>query len=138
MSRIIKTENGFRMRERALKLIGKAISEFENAKKDADLLDIASFIALMLDEIENSVQETSVAWEKREYWIKADQFRSEWNWVGQLKAQLMQAIQQKDLENIGEIFERLRKNAKVLEGMIKVRKGIDYIGSYSRFKSKFG
>ncbi|RCK76042.1 MAG: hypothetical protein ANABAC_0193 [Anaerolineae bacterium] len=138
MSRIIKTQNGYQIREKALKLIGKAISESEYVNNNESYIELASFIALSLDEIENSIRETTAAWEKRDYWVKADQFRAEWSWVGQAKDQLVRAIKQKDLQKIGEVFEALRKNRKILEGMVKVRKGVDYSGSYSRFRNRFG
>lgn len=137
MSRIIKTQNGYRVREKALKLIGVAISEFNYANNIEDCLNIAAFIALSLDEIENSVRETADAWEKRDYWVKADQFRSEWGWVGMTKNNLVKAVLSQDLNKIGEVFETLRKNRKVQDGLISPKKGADYAGSYTRFMAKF-
>lgn len=138
MSRIIKTQNGYQLREQALKLIGKAISESGNAINNDEYINIASFIALTLDEIEQSIYETTVVWEKRDYWVKADQFRAEWSWVGKVKEQLVEAIKQKDHQKVGQVFEALQKNRKVLEGMVKVRKGGDYSGSHLRFRNRFG
>jgi len=138
VSRIIKTQNGYQMREKALKLIGKAISESEEVNNNEEYIDIASFIALSLDEIEQSIHETTVVWEKKDYWVKADQFRAEWSWVGKAKEQLVEAIKQNEPQKVGEVFDALRKNRKVLEGMVKVRKGVDYSGSYRRFQNRFG
>lgn len=138
MSRIINTRHGYQIREKALKLIGKAISESGKAINDEEYIIVASFIALSLDEIEQSIHETTVAWEKRDYWVKADQFRAEWSWVGKMKEQLVEAVKQKDYRKVGEVFEMLRRNRKVLEGMVKVRKGVDYSGSYLRFRNRFG
>lgn len=138
MSRIIKTQNGYQIREKALKLIGKAVSDYGNTNNIDIIIDIASFIALSLDEIEQSIHETTVAWEKKDYWVKADQFRTEWSWAGKVKEQLIEAIKQKDFQRVGEVFEALQKNRKVLEGMVKVRKGLDYSGSYLRFRNRFG
>lgn len=137
MSRIIKTQNGYRIREKALKLIGVAISEFSYANNIEDCLNIAAFIALSLDEIENSVRETADAWEKRDYWVKADQFRSEWGWVGVTKSDLVKAVLSRDLNKIGEVFESLRKKRKVMEGMINPKKGMDYAGSFAQLMVKF-
>jgi hypothetical protein len=138
VSRIIKTQNGYQMRERALKLLGRAIIECEKAISNEEYINIASFIALSLDEIEQSIQETTSVWEKKDYWVKADQFRAEWSWVGKAKNQLVEAIKHKDAQKVGEVFEALRKNRKVLEGMVKVRKGVDYSGSYLQFQKRFG
>ncbi len=138
MSRIIKTQNGARMREKALKLIGSAIYEYKSTNYNADMIDISSYIALLLEQIETSVQETCLAWERREYWVKADQFRAEWKWVGELKKQLVDAVQNMDHQQIGEVLEKLQKNQKIYESTIKSKKGIEYVGSYTHFKKKYG
>ncbi len=138
MSRIIKTQNGARMREKALKLIGSAIYEYKSTNYNADMIDISSYIALLLEQIETSVQETCLAWERRDYWVKADQFRAEWKWVGELKKQLVDAVQNMDHQQIGEVLEKLQKNQKIYESTIKSKKGIEYVGSYTHFKKKYG
>ncbi len=138
MSRIIKTQSGAREREKALRLIGSALRAIEYIDNDANLLDIASFIAITLQDIENSVLETCVAWERRDYWVKADQFRSEWNWVGEAKTKLIEGIRRQDQKLIGEVTGLLRKRKAILEGIIKPKRNIDYSGFYSQFQSRFG
>lgn len=136
MSRIIRVQNGYRIREKALRLIGSAIYEAEATNDNAYYIELASFIALSLEEIESSVRETSDAWEKRDYWVKADQFRSEWGWVGEVKSCLTEAIQQQNRQKVKEVFETLRKKKRILEGLVNPKKGVDYSGSYERLKSK--
>lgn len=137
MSRIVNSQNGYRIREKALRLIGNAINEASKTSNIVALLDIASFIALSLDEIEHTVRETANAWEKRDYWVKADQFRSEWQWVGEVRTKLSAAIQERDSQRILTVLEGLRKNKKILEGMLNAKKGrVDYSGSYERFRRK--
>ena len=138
MSRIIKTQSGAREREKALRLIGSALRAIEYIDNDANLLDITSFIAITLQDIENSVLETCVAWERRDYWVKADQFRSEWNWVGEAKTKLIEGIRRQDQKLIGEVTGLLRKRKAILEGIIKPKRNIDYNGFYSQFQSRFG
>ena len=36
-----------------------------------------------LRELQRSTERTAEAWERRGYWLKADQFRREWGWAGQ-------------------------------------------------------
>jgi hypothetical protein len=137
MSRIIKPQNGYRIRDKALSLIGKAINDSEKTNNLEDMLDIASFIAFSLEEISQSVQDTSAAWEKKDYWVKADQFQADWSWVERVKSRLVEGIRERDLQKIGEVYQELKKNRKILEGMIKAKRKIDYAASYERFKSKY-
>jgi hypothetical protein len=47
----------------------------------AETKDLASLIVSSLQEIDQGVEE-SAAWEKRIYFLKADQLRTEWPWAG--------------------------------------------------------
>jgi hypothetical protein len=51
---------------------------------DAETRDMVAFIALALNEIDATIDVTCAAWEKRDYWLKADQFRREWGWAGRI------------------------------------------------------
>ena len=41
-------------------------------------------MVLALEEIAVSIDVSVQAWEKRDYWVKADRFRMEWEWAGAL------------------------------------------------------
>ena len=42
--------------------------------------DLAAFIAISLQKINDTVETSVAAWEKKGYWVKADRFRMEWEW----------------------------------------------------------
>jgi len=48
---------------------------------DSEAKDMAAFIVFSLREIAASVDKSAAAWEKRDYYLKADAFRREWAWV---------------------------------------------------------
>ena len=48
---------------------------------DAETKDMISFIVVALRLIGDSIEQTCLAWEKRDYYVKADQFRREWTWL---------------------------------------------------------
>jgi hypothetical protein len=48
---------------------------------DAEVKDMAAFIVFSLREIAASVDRSAQAWEKRDYYLKADVFRRDWAWV---------------------------------------------------------
>lgn len=54
--------------------------------------DLFAFLALSLEELEKSVEATASAWERRSYWLKADQFRREWGWVSRSRGPLEAAL----------------------------------------------
>ena len=48
---------------------------------DDELQDLLAAVVLVLRDISESVDKTVAAWEKRNYWLKADRFRMEWVWA---------------------------------------------------------
>lgn len=64
----------------------------EKREIDEEGRDIAAFLIVALDEIWRSVNQSALAWEKRDYWVKADQFREQWRWVDRLAEQLKDAL----------------------------------------------
>ena len=63
----------------------------------AEERNILAFLALGLAELQVSVTETTSAWERRAYWVKADRFRQQWEWVPRNLARLEASLRQADL-----------------------------------------
>jgi len=53
----------------------------EKSSVDAEVKDMTAFIVFSLREIAASVDRSAQAWEKRDYYLKADAFRRDWAWV---------------------------------------------------------
>ena len=84
MSRVINPESAGKDRTRLTKSIVLAVRELAKQKDITDeTKDLAAFIALALKTIANGIDVSVAAWEKRDYWVKADRFRMEWMWTGQ-------------------------------------------------------
>ncbi len=82
MGRIIRTTNPTRQRALSIKKMTTDIRDFLRAsKKESDLIDLGKTLAVSLQEIKESVDRTAEAWEKRDYWLKADAFRRQWQWA---------------------------------------------------------
>lgn len=82
MSRLIKPDGAGKQRDRLMKSVAWTLRDLAaKPKLDEDARDMTAYIALALREINATIDITCVAWEKRDYWLKADQFRREWMWV---------------------------------------------------------
>jgi hypothetical protein len=53
----------------------------EKKAVDADTKDMLSFIVYGLRSMDQSIDSSASAWEKRDYYVKADQLRREWLWL---------------------------------------------------------
>ena len=85
MGRVIHTEGPGKVRNNQIKAILFAIRELMGqSKPDDSTKDLVAFIGLALIEIYESIETSVAAWEKRGYWLKADRYRLEWEWTGNL------------------------------------------------------
>ena len=93
MGNLINPDNSGKRRDRMVKATVLAMRELAQRRKvDADTRDLVAFLVLTLKQIDATIDETCRAWEKRDYWIKADNFRQQWVWTQAAATKLEQAI----------------------------------------------
>ena len=99
MSRVIRVEAASRSRQRVLQGMALALRyAASSGATPADQPDLLAFLDLSLAELRRSVDETAAAWEKRGYWLKADQFRQDWRWADRIGDSLHSALDLGDLD----------------------------------------
>ncbi len=87
------TESGTTLRNRLARSIVLAIRTLmQQGSPDEKSLDLAAYIVLALEKIDETIDTAVLAWEKRDYWVKADQFRQEWAWIEGSRARLKAAV----------------------------------------------
>jgi len=70
------TESGTTLRNRLARPIVLAIRTLmQQGNPDEKSLDMAAYIVLALEKINETIDTAVLAWERRDYWVKADQFR---------------------------------------------------------------
>lgn len=97
MGRVINPEPAGKERTRLTRYVLIAVRELmKQPEVNQDARDLAAFIAEALQQISDSIDPSVEAWEKRGYWLKADRFRLEWLWTGQLAERLRASLLQED------------------------------------------
>ncbi|MEO0565000.1 MAG: hypothetical protein AAF125_23035 [Chloroflexota bacterium] len=82
MGRVINTASTGKQRNQLRRTIAELLRRLSQKQDiDDDTKNMVAMIALCLREIDEGIDDSVRAWEKRGYWIKADQFRQEWMWV---------------------------------------------------------
>jgi hypothetical protein len=101
LGRIIRTTNPTRQRSLSIKKMTTAIQVFlRSPSPDEDILPLGTALAASLKEIHDSVDRTAEAWEKRDYWLKADAFRRQWSWAEKFHAGIDQAVACRDVHGL--------------------------------------
>jgi len=95
MTRVINTASPGKIRSQSRRTIAELLRHLMTKRGlDEESLDMAAAIVFALRAIADSIETTTAAWEKRNYFVKADRFRLEWEWAGQAAKRLEAVIRQ--------------------------------------------
>jgi hypothetical protein len=101
MSRLINTQSPGRLRHRARRTAAEILRHLMcKHALDDESKDMAATLVFCLREINDTVQTTVDAWENRNYYVKADRFRAEWEWVLPAAKRLKTLILEDQWENL--------------------------------------
>lgn len=103
MPRIINTANPGKLRNQERRTIAELLRRLMGKRTlDDEARDMAAAIVYSLRAIEATIDVTTEAWEKRNYFLKADRFRLEWEWVRPAADRLEALIRRGDWERLPE------------------------------------
>ncbi len=111
MGNLINPDGVGKRRDRLVKTAVLALRELVGHKRvTPETRDLVAFLALALKQVDETIDETCKAWEKRDYWIKADQFRQQWAWTTPAAAKLEQAVLENKWQLIPEVVPELAQH----------------------------
>jgi len=131
MTRIINVESVGKERNQLIRAIVAAIRELARQNETGvEAHDLVSFIILSLESIAKSIEISVIAWEKRDYWVKADRFRLEWDWTGKIADKLRAALDEEDWGAIAESSVIIGQKLSKTKVSDKNRIGTPWNGSW--------
>jgi len=93
MTRVINTASPGKQRNKLRRTIAEVLRHLMFKRKlDQESKDMSALLVLSLYGIARTIETTLTAWEKRNYFLKADRFRLEWEWVVPAAQQLEETI----------------------------------------------
>ncbi len=135
MSRVINTENAGKERTQLTRAVVLALRELmRQTSTDGQTRDLAAFIALALDEIFKTIDESVAAWEKRGYWVKADRFRMEWLWSGTLSKTMREALLKEDWATVARVSAQVAEKLPDIKVPQRNRIGTPWEGAWEKLR----
>jgi hypothetical protein len=98
--------------------------------------DLAAYVALSLAEVNETIEVSVSAWEKRGYWVKADKFRLEWEWTGSLSKSMKEAILQEDWATVAITSAKVAQKLGTITVPERNRLGTPWVGAYKQLSNK--
>ncbi|GAB4424704.1 MAG: hypothetical protein Kow002_14230 [Anaerolineales bacterium] len=136
MSRVINPDSAGKERTRLTKAIVITIRELaKQSEPGKDARDMAAFIALALQIIAAGIDVSVAAWEKRNYWVKADRFRMEWAWARQIGEQMKQAVIEDDWAAIAMLSAQIAQKLHKVKVSDKHRMGRPWAGAFKQLQT---
>jgi len=133
LSRVINPEGAGKERNRLVKSIVLAIRELMcQSEPDEASRDLAAYIALALLQISETVEASVGAWEKRDYWVKADRFRMEWAWAERLGKQMRDAVLNEDWATIALTVSQVGSKLSHVDVPVRHRLGKPWVGAWGQ------
>ncbi|MCS7070406.1 MAG: hypothetical protein NZM00_02800, partial [Anaerolinea sp.] len=59
---------------------------------DDEAKDMISLLVYCFREIDEGIEASAQAWEKRDYYLKAEELRTRWGWAGRMADELQQLV----------------------------------------------
>jgi hypothetical protein len=137
LSRIINPDSAGKERTRLTKALALAIRELSRQNDpSAETRDMAAFITLALERISETIEVSVAAWEKRDYWVKADKFRMEWAWSGQYAENMKKAVMNHDWGSVAQIAAKIAQRLRKVTVSPRHRMGRPWVGAWNELKKR--
>jgi hypothetical protein len=137
MSRVINPDSAGKERTRLTKAIVITIRELvKQTEPTEETRDMAAFIALALGTISNGIDVSVAAWEKRNYWVKADRFRMDWAWAGQLGEKMKSAVLTDDWASVAMLSAQIGQKLQKIKVSERHRMGKPWVGAWEEIEKE--
>lgn len=108
MARVVNADNPGKIRNQFMRTSAELLRRLsQKTELDAEAKDMAALLVFCLREIEDGIEASAIAWEKRDYWIKAEQLRQRWVWAGNASARLESMLRSESWDALPAIMASL-------------------------------
>jgi hypothetical protein len=135
LSRVYNPESVGKDRTRLSKSVVLALRELmKQNEPNAETKDLTAFVVLALAEINDNIDVSVAAWEKRGYWVKADKFRLEWEWAGSCSKAMRTALLAEDWATVAMNAVKIGQKLNKIMIAEHHRLGTPWVGAWKNLK----
>lgn len=133
MSRVINLNSPGKERSWFRRTIAESLRRLMSKPDlDAEARDLAALIVFSLRGISETVERTVEAWEKRNYYLKADRFQLEWEWADQMADRMTATIKSGEWAQLPLLLAELMPHFADIKVARLTRSPEVWSGSYRR------
>jgi hypothetical protein len=119
MSRVINTDGPGKKRNQELRTCAEILRHLsQKSDFDEEGKDMLAQLVFSLREINETIEHSAEVWEKRNYWVKAEELRQNWHWVTKFSIQIESLLRHENWEAFPEVMVNFMQKV----GDVKVKK----------------
>jgi glutamine synthetase type III len=133
MSRVINTDSTGKQRNQLMRTAAEMLRRLSQKQTlDDEAKDMVATLVFCLREIEEGIDSSAAAWEKRDYWMKADELRTRWSWVSTQADALAALVFDERWNDLPTIMVKLLPYFNDINITKYTRKEDTWMGSHAR------
>ena len=137
MSRVINTNSPGKIRNRHRRTIAEMLRRLSQKQSvDEESKDMAALIVYLLRELYDSAHQSAQAWEKRDYWVKAERFLQEWRWSLETASDFEDIIRHEAWDLLPELLADLFPRFADIQIKKMMRSPSEWQGAYQKLMTE--
>ncbi|MBL8153032.1 MAG: hypothetical protein JNM70_02510 [Anaerolineae bacterium] len=133
MGRVIQTDSTGKQRNQLMRTVAEILRRLsQKSEIDAEVKDMLAMLVYCFREIDEGIEQSAAVWEKRDYWMKAEELRQRWSWVSDMGDQIRAMIYQDNWANMPTILIKLLPRVSDIKVTKMTRSDALWSGAYER------
>jgi hypothetical protein len=133
MSRVINTDSTGKQRNQLMRTVAEILRRLsQKSDIDDEVKDMLAMLVFCFREIDEGIDQSAAAWEKRDYWVKAEELRQRWSWPSDMADQLQAMIYSEDWALLPPMIVKLLPRIADIKITKLTRKEDLWQGAYAR------
>ena len=133
MSRVINPDNPGKRRNQEMRTCAELVRHLsQKSALDDDAKDMLAQLVFSLRDIRETIDHSAEVWENKNYWVKAEELRTNWHWVIQLSVQIESLLRKENWAAFPEVMVNLLKHLADIKVQKLTRTPDTWAGAYER------
>jgi hypothetical protein len=137
MGRVINTDSSGKRRNQLMRTSAEILRRLSQKPDiDDEAKDMVAALVYLFREIDEGIEASAQAWEKRDYWMKSEELRQRWGWPGRMADQLTALVKKGDWGNMPMLMVKLLPHVADVKVTKFTRDESEWHGAYLRLMSE--
>lgn len=133
MGRVINTDSTGKQRNQLMRTVAEILRRLSQKQQvDVEVKDMTAMLVYCFREVESGIEQSAAVWEKRDYWMKAEELRQRWGWAGDLADQLAGMIYRDDWNQLPQMMVKMLPRVADVKVTKMTRSEALWEGAYNR------